>query len=352
MEEMMQTGASTKSNVSSAFDPMYADFIREIFGVDSLIRQRVYAAFYKQYRALVIHECGKRNKYTKNFEDLEAKLWLDFMGTAETTGLIDKFFAQAADVAPETMTATEAAAFLGIKLQAFTLPVWGYHVGFQGNIQGLPVATSNRYRKAAPWMPTPISGGYLSATAVYKFEDILRLSVEHVFVSSVGIQVIRPKATKKHFVNYLKRCIANRFANFCRYEDRRHKERIWDTFADQRSQLEEAPAWEERQETNSTQEEEAELSLLVRQLQSTAAASFLKPILLAVVDDGLTVHDAIHKCDGLTDAEKRIAIRATLGYKSETPAPIPRRKTRSVEMAPPESGVVLKVERESVAAVA
>lgn len=375
------------------FDEAYAPFISEIFEVDTLERKPIYAAFYEKYNAFVTRELQKRNKLTQNFEDLHARIWVDFSGSATgMDGLIEKFFRQAAESAPElprTMMASEAAKLLNVTveelLEAFNR---------QRTITGEELAacldiTFHKWR-TANWrsdrgakvvqedgtivrvrgrytFPKPIEGSYQSRFAVYSRADVLawhqelearepnrkgwRLvnwgndypsppspvegevtSPEAVY-NTEGIeswfeafeqnrhlmgelregawvfQVPRPRATKKHFMNYLKRCIANRFANFCRYEKRRHQERVWDTFADQRSQLEDPAPWEDRQEVPSNQEEGAELSLLIARLERTPAASHVKAIVLSMYDDGYSLREAINKVSELTAEQKRTTIR-------------------------------------------
>lgn len=283
------------------FDRCFLDAIKEIFGIEALDLKRINGAFYKQYSALVKHACSRCNKFAKNQEDLEAKLWVDFMGSSTDVSLVEKFFEQASDAVPETLTAVESADFLGVRFDVFVTGVVQYRTG------------QNKHQ----WMPTPLTGEDRDPNAVYRTADIIELATDLDYVSKgTGIKYLTPPPpSKKHFINYLRRCINNRYANFCRTESRRHQERIWDTFSDQRSALEDPAPWEDRQETRCSQEEEAEVAILIQKLSQSPAGPHLRPILVAVYDQGYSIQEAIEKCEDMSEGEKRAAIKATKGYR-------------------------------------
>lgn len=409
--------------VASTFDSSFSAAILEIFGVTTLNRQMVYAAFYKNYSEFVKHELGKRNKLAQNFEDLQARMWVDFSGSnTKGVGLIEKFFNQAAASAPElppTMTGQEVADHFNISFEEWVSAQNGYisppesgvqisgknalrvyiegHLaegssvvpfykkvlevlskdGFRSRLQIPYSSSSSRFllsnepkhpmlekdgvqtqapfrtpvehaglfleghkgrpeaishlKKALkafgiecsdtlesswPAPPAPVDGSPESATALYDtaeveawFEDFDRMRpIMNLRSGSWQVKLPPPKATKKHFLNYLKVAIGNRWANFCRYESRRHQERVWDTFSDQKSNVEDPAPWEDRQEVPSNQEGCADVALIVGRLQKTPAVNFLKEILLAVYDDGYDLQRAIQKC-GMSAEEKRITIQ-------------------------------------------
>lgn len=316
--------------LQGVFDASFAPFILEIFGVTTLERKAVYAAFFEKYNNFVLHELGKRNKFTQNFEDLHARIWVDFTGSGQgQIGLIEKFFTQAAESAPElpaTLTGEEVAKLLNITWDTWRVAWWKRNIGKPSQTSG--VGRGSVYRtdesiprkkSSLPEFPNPIEGSYQQPHAVYKTDDIEAWfeafdQMRHTLPKprdpkAWTFQLPKPRATKKHFVNYLKRCIANRFANFCRYEKRRHQERVWDTFADQRSQLEDPAPWEDRQEVPSSQEEEAELALLIARLEKSPAKAHVRTIILAIYDDGYSLRDAIGKVVDMTPEQKRLTIR-------------------------------------------
>lgn len=324
MEEMKMSAdvgvdEAVKSS-TTAFEAELAGFIADIFGITSTDRRAVNAAFYRQYRGLVVHELAKKNKYTQNFEDVEAKLWVDFMGTTESSGLIDKFFDQALESGfSETLTGPEVASLLNIKWNAWVK-------ANEDSSQDLDM----------PQFPVPVCGRtYTSKLATYNTSDIqvwyeefnstrdLRPKQKDP-LAWVWQQLSQPKATKKHFINYLKRCVLNRWANFCRTEARRHQERPWDTFADQRSNHEDPESWEDRQKAPAMQEFSTEINLLCAKLMTTPAGAHIKSILDSVMDDGITIYDAINKCEALTADEKHASVRTVRGYRSETRVGRPR----------------------------
>ena len=101
-----------QSKITGSFDASFGPAILEIFEVASLEKVKVYDSFYRKYDKYVSHELTKKNTFTQNFDDLHAKIWVDFSGSLTTGGgLIEKFFEHAMRSAPElpaTMSGTEA----------------------------------------------------------------------------------------------------------------------------------------------------------------------------------------------------------------------------------------------------
>lgn len=312
--------ASSCLRVDTQFSHACSPFIIEIFGVDTLNKRKVYGLFYEQYQELVAKLLQRHNKFSNNFEDLVARIWLDFAGSTHGPGLIDKFFAQAQESAPELpelMSAVEVAATLNIPWNMWRT-AWE-----QRNTrapQGMGCSTPD-----VPEFPSPVEGTYQERTSMYRRADIVEWYDEYECVRHMLAvppkegqwvwQVPAPRATKKHFIHYLKRAVQHRFANFCRTEERRHKERVWDSFPDQVSSVDNPASWEDRQETQPNQEEQAELGLLVRKLQRTPASQHLQVILMAMYDEHLSIYQAVEQCELMTEAEKRTTLRAVRGYR-------------------------------------
>lgn len=322
----MMLTAQSCPQVDTRFSPVCAPFIIEIFGVDTLDKRKVYGLFYEQYQEFVAKLLQRHNKFTNNFEDLVARIWLDFAGSMHGPGLLDKFFAQAQESAPdlpELVSGAEVATTLNIPWNTWRT-AWE-----QRNIQGpINTAVSGPYSTLdIPEFPSPVEGTYQERTSMYRRADIVEWYDEYECVRHLlavqpkaGLwvwQVPAPRATKKHFIHYLKRAVAHRFANFCRTEERRHKERVWDSFPDQVSSVDNPASWEDRQETKSNQEEQAELGLLVRKLERTPASQHLQVLLMAMYDEHLSIYQAIEQCELMTEAEKRTTVRAVRGYRPE-----------------------------------
>jgi hypothetical protein len=355
-----------RDTLAGSFDPVYRSFIKDVFGIDSIEKKKVYAEFYRQYEDVVLKALQKHNKFTRNFEDLVGRVWLDFTGNASGIGLLEKFFAQASDSQPDlgaTITGAEIAEKLGITWDCWRTAIWRHELGAPvwENGEKLRDAKGKVIRKKSVGpdfpKPQPGTGTHQAKTAVYLRAEIAawyeedfdaereakkamraKREQEHLAASVKGprakkksVEKARPetatrrwwwtvdvaKATPKHFANYLKKSILHRFVNFCRTEDRRHKERVWDTFPDQRSAFEDPAPWEDRLESKSDQEERAEIGLLIRRLQATPAAPHVEALLIAMYDEHITIYQAIEKLEGMSETEKRSAIRGVRGYRPD-----------------------------------
>jgi len=306
------------------FDAFYGPFIDAVFGIKTLVRAEVYNAFVDQFGNFVVHLVSKRNKVTRNSREIVQELFTQL----QEAGLIEKFFEQARDSTPDTITGEQAHRVLGVSWDQFRVALWHHHKGYpvkkvaggrgigERNERGhLKESTSER-RKAG-WMPTPIDGSPQSKKAIYKTADIIQLSTLNYFkkVGEMDHAGIIPKPTRKHFQHYLSKCVNNRFANFCRSEDRHHKERIWDTFSELRPATDDPTPWESRLPDNvsASQEDHAELALLIRRIERTPAAP-LKTELFLLLEDGYNMEEAIDKLDISSDA-KRTTKREVLGQR-------------------------------------
>jgi hypothetical protein len=304
--------SSAVVRVAESFEDQARPAIKLLFGVDTLNRKRVYDAFYREYNAFIVHELSKRNTFTANLEDLTGNIWKDFSGSASGIGLIEKFFSQVSSsppTLPETLTGEEVARFLSVSFPSW-VGAWA-----RRNIQQV------KRKVAIPELPSPVSGSYLERQAVYLSADIEAWyeefeCVRHILLpegsSEWLLQLPMPVPTKRYFINYLKTSINNRWANFCRYESRRHQERVWDTFSECRSKLPEgdAPPWEDRLESASSQEVDTEVALLVNKLCKVLDPIHVQPIMMAMFDDHLSLRDAIERAETLSSEQKRRVIQS------------------------------------------
>jgi len=237
---------------------------------DSPIIPKDYEELHRQYGPLVKNLLLKHNKVERNFEDLHSYVWVKILEAQVLTRFMEKVQSQT----PKVMTAVEACDFLGVSWSQWVFAMMGYHKGHsRRNKDG---SRKRGRRKKSHWMPTPINLaafeaqgllGYTAKTALFAFEDIIQLTLEsrtkggkikRAFRSmgrdvrdGVVVGESRPegylkfppvKVTRTQFQNYLTLAVLNHFANFCRTQSRRHKERPQTPPAYLRD--EPSPAWE------------------------------------------------------------------------------------------------------------
>lgn len=296
------------TRLPESFEAFYGPFIEEVFGIQTLVRKEVYKSFFEQFGAFIVHLIAKRNKVTRNSPEIVQELFTQL----QEAHVIEKFFDQARDSVPETITTVQAFKLCGVKWDAFRFALWTHRVGvpvheMEGQVTrfrqtgGRPDVT----RKKTAWMPSPISGSVQSLKAVYRTEDIIKLS-EMGYFKKVGVkETPYPKPTRKYFQHYLASSVNNRFKNFCRGEERHHQERVWDTFAELRPAVDDPTPWENRLPDLGAcnQEARAELSLLIRDIEASPAGA-VKDDLFNLLGDGYDLDIAIDKLT-LTSDEKR-----------------------------------------------
>jgi len=264
-----------------------------------------------KYEKFVAHILTRYNRVGRNYLDLLQDVWAHII----QADVLAKYKANVEKQVPKTMSAQQACEFLGITFHQWRQAMWAYH---------------NKGRKNAHWMPTPInqadfearSGGkqkgFTAPTAIFDFDDVAQL-VEHVsgvcgendkpWFKSTGVVWPQVKATKGHFQSYLARAIHNHFANYCRTNVRKHKERTADTFACFQN-LEDPAHWEHtivdpaagRQEVLSTLQQVTRRihNVLVKELEGVEGC---KPIndheieLFDRLEEGYTLVEAVRKLD-------------------------------------------------------
>jgi hypothetical protein len=230
-----------------------------------------YDEMQQQYGPLIYKLLCKYNKIDRNMEDLHSYVWVKLL----EANLLERFDDYVQRQTPKTLTAIEACDFLGVSWKQWVSAMYAYHKGvMKRDLLGFPVRSR---RNRGPWMPMPInideaqarhSLGYNEKGATYSFMDIIRISLDErgpdgrirrtfkvmgQAIDSDGkvIAASRPEGllnvpgvtvTKAQFRNYLTMAVLNHYANFCRTEVRRHKERPHTPPAYLRD--EDAPTWE------------------------------------------------------------------------------------------------------------
>jgi hypothetical protein len=228
-----------------------------------------YNELHERYGKLIHIVLTKKNKVERNMEDLHSYIWMKILEAK----LLERFEDYVRCQVPKVLTALEACELLGVSWGQWATAMWAYHKGVPRKRQG---KRGRIPRKKGRWMPTPINvaefqarglAGYSAKTALFAFSDIIQLSLDERQFKNGSVRkpflligrniqngtVIgrdRPegylkfpvvRVTKSMFRNYLIMAVLNHYANFCRTEDRRHKERpyIPPPFVE-----DEAQAWE------------------------------------------------------------------------------------------------------------
>ncbi len=236
---------------------------------DGSVIPSTYDELQKQYGKLIYKLLLKYNKVERNFEDLHGYVWLKILEAQ----LLERFEDHIQRQTPKVLTALQACDLLGVSWRQWSTAMWSYHKGDpdrydkKGNILS---------RKRGRWMPTPINilefqarglAGYSAKTALFDFEDIIRLASDEKrfkngkirkafrfmgrgILEGIVVSDDRPEGSAKlpevsttatQFRNYLAMAVLNHYANFCRTEKRKHKER---PSSPPPSMEDDAPSWE------------------------------------------------------------------------------------------------------------
>jgi len=229
-----------------------------------------YVELQKQYGPLITKLLLKYNKVERNKEDLHGYVWMKLLEAS----LLERFDDYCLRQTPKVLSALECCVFLGVSWGQWITAMGSYHIG---EARGVDQRGAVR-RRQGRHMPTPINlaefqarglSGYSAKSALFAFDDIVRLSIDEVRLNNGKIrppfrvmgrdinaegEVVgesRPEGiikfpsvhvTKSQFRNYLTMAVLNHYANFCRTAERRHKERpvlLPDFLRD-----DDAPCWE------------------------------------------------------------------------------------------------------------
>lgn len=293
---------------------------------------RDYNDLQRKYGEFIAKLVARYNKVGRNLTDLHNHIWMKLI----EADVITKYMQLIEVQMPKTVTAVEACTFLGINFNQWRTAMWAYH-------KQDPIYDKNGVeigRRQGHWMPTPLNlaeflarnlKGYSAKSAIFDFEDILRLaseervmkdgSVRGSFAKSGPIELDGPKASKGHFQGYLARAIHNNFANWCRTIKRRHQERPADTFFSERM-IEDPTPWESRlpDEFAAGQDTLVALHEAKSKISSSLAKSMqgitsCKPVedhegdLFHFLENGYTLRESVEKMD-IPDRVRSSILRA------------------------------------------
>lgn len=221
---------------------------------DSFVAPRDYKELHQQYGKLIAKLLLKHNRIERNAEDLHGYVWVKLLEAQ----LLERFERYVQRQKPRVLSALEACDLLGVPWPQWLLAMSRFHVGTPH------IAPSGQVLvfRVGPWMPTPINMGefpfcgHLQPNALFAYTDIIHLSVSEVLPTvgqdvqggilvdltrSERFKIPGVRVTKAQFKNYLTMAVLNHFANYCRTEDRRHKER---PVIPSVHQDEDSPSWE------------------------------------------------------------------------------------------------------------
>ena len=171
------------------------------------------ASLYGRYIALQVKNLNKR---PENLEDILQAVWLKLVEGR----VVEKFHERARRTRPEALTTEEVCLHLGISVESWTGSQENYRMGDS------PIR----------WMPTPVAGEATSIDALWATDDIERYeATAYEYHTKVAeSEDLIPRVTAANFRTYLQHAIHNAFANWCRTQSRRAKDRVLDCFAEGR----------------------------------------------------------------------------------------------------------------------
>lgn len=276
---------------------------------------RDYNELLRNFGPFIANEIRKRNTVVDNFEDAYQEVLLKLFEAQ----IIEKFHDRVSGTVPETLTALEACRTLGITFGQWQPKMRAFHTG-------RPSRAKDGTRTPAKWMPTPISGGYTSKTAVFATSDIIQIdSVEigHEWRHRAPVEPPQqPTATPYQFLNYLGTACRNHFANFCRTRSRKWKDRGGDSMPGKRLLGENTPQfrtedgaynnhWEDtiRDEIADTRiEAQVDLSRALDKIAARVPERAMQEEIAKNLSDGYTLVESI-KRSSLPPAKKRTLAR-------------------------------------------
>lgn len=171
------------------------------------------ARLYGQYIAVQVKHLNKR---PENLEDILQSVWLKLVQSR----VVEKFHERAQRTRPEALTTEEVCLHLGISVASWCGAQESYRMGDS------PIR----------WMPTPVAGDPTSMDALWATDDIERYeATAYEYHTKVAeSEDLIPRVTVSNFRTYLQHAIHNAFANWCRTNHRRNKERVLDCFVEGR----------------------------------------------------------------------------------------------------------------------
>lgn len=283
---------------------------------------RDYDEMEKLYGKFIADILLRVNKVGRNGRDLYNHIWEKLLGA----DVLGKYVAMTEQALPKTMTALEACDMLGVTFTRWRTAMWAYHKGDPVFDKTTGKEVSRRH---GHWMPTPINlaefeakgqKGYSAKSALFDTLDIGKLasdertlkngSVRGPFRLHGEIRMPEAKATKQHFQSYLAVAVKNHFANFCRTQQRKHKERAPDALPGHRPPVDDSISWEATLEDPKERHQETIAALHeAKQRLSTSLHDGMrnipscKPVeehemqMFELLEDGFTLGETVRKMD-------------------------------------------------------
>lgn len=273
-----------------------------------------YPELQARYGTYIRKLLAQHNKYEDNLDDIHGYVWLKLL-EAEFLARFSEYIRREP---PKLLSALEACDALGVSWNQWVAFLWANRTDEDEAFVVTPVNLEDYDIRGVPW--------YNSPEALFSGVDVIGLSAgalihgEPRWAFECAGQDVRggvvynatrpeglfkyPKARvpEKLFENYLKRAVLNHYANFCRTQTRRHKERP------QTPQGEEGHLtyWEdtlieENEPSIEVRIEEKQARMMLRQAARAALESVgirsgdEEEVILALLDQGLTLAQALRE---------------------------------------------------------
>lgn len=181
--------------------------------------------FAREYSGYVAKLVSRLNNRPENFADLLQSIWLKLL----ESDIVGKFHERAHESRPEALTTEEVCLHLGITTDSWVDLQARHQLGCSG----------------LGWMPCPIAGDATSLDALWSTDEVERYEPHaHQHHEMVGeSERLIPRATSAQFRTYVQRAVHNAYANWCRTNNRRNKDRLIDAFPDQMYRRDEGEAF-------------------------------------------------------------------------------------------------------------
>jgi RNA polymerase sigma factor (sigma-70 family) len=238
----------------------------------------------QMYGKYIQQQVRHLNRRPANFLDILQSVWLKLVEGR----VVEKFHERQRASRPDALTTEEVCQHLGITVEAWVGAQEAYHTG----------------ESPIPWMPSPVAGEASGLDALWATDDVERYeSVAHLYHEKVAAsECLIPQTTGAKFRTYLQWAIHNAFANWCRTQSRRDKDRTIDLLVRprHRSRDEEAGDFDlfdiVTDPTEPVRQMQAQVE--VRQALACIERAKIGPMegdFLTLLTEGYTLHEAARK---------------------------------------------------------
>ena len=275
---------------------------------------RTYPELHARYGAYIKKQLARRNQYESNLEDLHGYVWVKLLEAQ----FLARFAEHIRREPPKWFTALEACDALGVSWPQWVEFLWSSFADTDEAFVLTPVNLEDFRIRGVSWHDSPdalFSGVdviVLSAGALvhgeprWAFEcagQDVRGGVVYGATRPEGLfKYPNVRVSERQFENYLKQAVLNHYANFCRTQTRRHKERPQTPQGDEgHLTYWEDTLVEENEPSIEVRIEEKQARLMLRQAARAALETVgirsadEEDVILALLDQGLTLPQALRE---------------------------------------------------------